>query len=57
MKIAATVFTLLTNDFLPPCRDEENSLQYLQLPHGRSESGTLTCYRGLLRDHESSLRK
>lgn len=47
VKIAATVFTLLTNDFLPPCRKEENSLQYRQLPHGRSESGLLTCYHGL----------
>lgn len=43
VKIAATVLTQLTNDFLPPCRAEENWLQYLQLPHGCWESRMLTC--------------
>lgn len=56
VRIAATVFTLLPNDFFQLHQGiEGNWLQYLQLPHGSSESGALTRRRGLLRNRESSL--
>lgn len=58
VKTAATVFTLLTNDFLPPRSDRG---ELTAVPPAATwllgKIGPLTCCHGLIRNRESSLRK